>query len=103
MRKSVDALIVVWDASHRICGKRLKRLMPLIVEAMERHKHFQLAPDIRARLLAMSAATIDRALRTVREHAGGRGRRAGTIIGGPAEGSDAHLLGPAESATRFCG
>ena len=70
-----DALIVIWEASDRICGKRLKPLVPLLVEAMERHKHLQLAPDIRARLLAMSAATIDRALRTVREHAGGRSRR----------------------------
>src|SRR5215467_4921025 len=70
-----DALIVIWEASDRICGKRLKPLVPLLVEAMERHKHVQLAPDIRARLLAMSAATIDRALRTVREHAGGRSRR----------------------------
>src|SRR5262249_1668348 len=66
-----DALIVIWEASDRICGKRLKPLVPLLVEAMERHKHLQLAPDIRARLLAMSAATIDR----VREHAGGRSRR----------------------------
>src|SRR5215472_17419364 len=38
------------------------------LEAMERHKHLQLAPDIRARLLAMSAATIDRALRTPYRH-----------------------------------
>src|SRR5215468_6545575 len=56
-----DALIVIWEASDRICGKRLKSLVPLLVEAMERHEHLQLAPDIRARLLAMSAATIDRA------------------------------------------
>ena len=47
-----DALIVIWEASDRICGKRLKPLVPLLVEAMERHKHLQLAPDIRARLLA---------------------------------------------------
>jgi hypothetical protein len=70
-----EALIVIWEASDRICGKRLKPLVPLLVEAMERHKHLQLAPDIRVRLLAMSAATIDRALRRVREHAGGRSRR----------------------------
>jgi len=70
-----DTLIVVWEASDRICGKRLKPLLPLLVEAMERHKHLQLAPEIRTRLLAMSAATIDRSLRTVREHAGGRTRR----------------------------
>jgi hypothetical protein len=66
---------VIWEASDRICGKRLKPLMPLLVDAMERHKHLELAPEIRTRLLTMSAATIDRALRTVREHAGGPARR----------------------------
>jgi hypothetical protein len=70
-----DALVVMWEASDRICGKRLKPLMPLLIEAMERHQHLQLAPEIRLHLLAMSAATIDRALRTVRQHAGGSARR----------------------------
>ena len=65
-----EALIVLWEASDRICGKRLRPL-----EAMERHGHLQLVPEVRAHLLAMSAATIDRALRTVRERAGGRKRR----------------------------
>ena len=70
-----DALVVLWEASDRICGKRLKALMPTLVEAMERHGHPRLGPEIRAGLLAMSAATIDRSLRKVRERAGGRSRR----------------------------
>jgi hypothetical protein len=70
-----EALIVLWEASDRICGKRLKALVPILVEAMERHGHLQLAPEVRTRLLAMSAATIDRALRAVRETAGGGKRR----------------------------
>lgn len=70
-----QALIVLWEASDRICGKRLKALIPVLVDAMERHGHLELAPEIRRRLLAMSAATIDRALRDVREAAGGRKRR----------------------------
>src|SRR3954462_8832517 len=56
-------------------GKRLKALAPLLVEAMERHGHLHLAPEVRTRLLAMSAATMDRALRAVREQAGGGTRR----------------------------
>ena len=44
--------------------------MPILVEAMERHGHLQLAPEVRAGLLAMSAATIDRALREAREPEG---------------------------------
>jgi hypothetical protein len=70
-----EALIVVWEASDRICGKRLRPLLPILVEAMERHGHVQLAPEVRARLLAMSAATIDRALRDVRRQAGTATRR----------------------------
>ena len=70
-----EALIVVWEASDRVCGKRLHALLPVLVEAMERHGHLRLAPEVRAGLLAMSAATMDRVLRTVRRQAGGRSRR----------------------------
>src|SRR5919199_3818585 len=56
-----DALIVIWEASDRICGKRLRPLVPILLEAMERHGHLQLAQEVRAGLLVMSAATIDRA------------------------------------------
>ncbi len=70
-----DALVVLREASDRILGKRLKALMPTLVEAMERHGHLRLGPEIRAGLLAMSAATVDRSLRKVREQAGGRRRR----------------------------
>jgi hypothetical protein len=66
---------VLWEASDRICGKRLKPLVPILIEAMERHGRLDLAPPIRARLLAMSAATIDRALREVRASAGGKKRQ----------------------------
>src|ERR1700731_3657127 len=38
-----EALMVVWEASDRICGKRLRPLLPVLVEAMERHGHLQLA------------------------------------------------------------
>jgi len=71
-----EALIVIWEASDRVCGKRLRALVPILVDSMERHGHLQLAPEVRAGLLAMSAATIDRALREVRAPSGGRRRRA---------------------------
>jgi hypothetical protein len=70
-----EVLIVVWEASDRICGKRLRPLLPILVEAMERHGHLQLAPEVRTRLLAMSAATIDRALSDIRRQAGPTTRR----------------------------
>ena len=70
-----EAIVVLWEASDRICGKRLKALIPTLLKAMERHGHLRLGPEIRAAVLAMSAATIDRSLREVREQAGGRRRR----------------------------
>jgi hypothetical protein len=70
-----EALIVIWEASDRICGKRLRPLMPILVEAMERHGHLQLAAEVRTNLLSMSAATIDRALCEARNAGGGRKRR----------------------------
>jgi hypothetical protein len=69
------ALVVLWEASDRICGKRLRPLVPILVESMERHGHLQLAPEVRSGLLAMSAATIDRALREARGPTGARPRR----------------------------
>src|SRR5580700_8058880 len=63
---SKAALIVLWEASDRVCGKRLKALMPILLAAMERNGHLKLDGDIRAKVLAMSAATIDRLLRTPR-------------------------------------
>ena len=70
-----EALIVVWEASDRICSKRLRPLLPILVEAMERHGHLQLVPEVRIRLMTMSAATIDRALRDIRQQAGTAKRR----------------------------
>ena len=70
-----EALIVLWEASDRICGKRLRPLIPMLIAAMERHGHLALGAEVRARLETISAATIDRVLRPVREQAGGRRRR----------------------------
>ena len=70
-----EALIVLWEASDRVCGKRLRPLLPVLVEAMDRHGHVQLAPEVRIGVLSMSAATIDRMLKDVKEKAGQRRRR----------------------------
>ena len=71
-----EALIVIWEAADRICGKRLQAIIPTLVEAMERHGHLNLDPSVRARLLSVSASTIDRLLAPMRAQArGGRKRR----------------------------
>jgi hypothetical protein len=64
-----EALIVIWETADRICGKRLKSVLPELVAAMERHGHLQLDPLVREKLLTASAATIDRLLRPIRQEA----------------------------------
>ena len=73
-----EALVVLWEAGDRICGKRLKPLIPLLVPAMERHGRLALDEAVRVRLLRISAASIDRVLAPVRAvGSGGRRRRNG--------------------------
>ena len=70
-----QAVIVVWEAADRICGKRLKAALPHLVESMERHGHLDLDPRVRQRLLSASAATLDRLLQPIRTPASRRLRR----------------------------
>jgi len=62
-----EALIIIWEAGDRICGKRLKAILPVLLESMERHNHLKLDPEVRQRLLSASAATIDRLLQPIRK------------------------------------
>jgi hypothetical protein len=57
------ALIVLWEASDRVCGKRLRELLPILLPALERNGHLHLLERMRQKILAMSASTIDRMLR----------------------------------------
>jgi hypothetical protein len=66
-----EALVVLWEAADRICGKRLKPLIPLLIQAMERHGHLSLDEKVRVRLLGISAASIDRVLAPVRASGAG--------------------------------
>ena len=57
----------LWEASDRLCGKRLVALLPLLVASLEQHGHLQLEPGVREQVLAMSSATIDRLLAPIRK------------------------------------
>ncbi len=57
-----DALVALWEASDRICGKRLKVMIPTLLPALERHGRLKLDKAQRALVLGVSAATIDRLL-----------------------------------------
>ena len=45
-----QALTVLWEAADRVCGKRLKALIPMLVDAMERHGHLDLDPVIKTKV-----------------------------------------------------
>lgn len=44
-----EALVVLWEASDRVCGKRLKALLPILVPALERHGANPLHHELDAR------------------------------------------------------
>ena len=69
-----QSLIVLWEASDRICGKRLQAILPSLIESLEGHGHIQLDLELRSKLLAISPASIDRMLKPVRKTAGSRRR-----------------------------
>lgn len=73
------ALIPLWEASDRVCGKRLKPLLPVLVPSLERHGHLKLDDAVRAKLLAASAATIDRLLAAPKAATPGERRRRGAL------------------------
>ena len=64
-----EALTVLWEAADRICGKRLRAIIPELIVALERHGHLKLDDQVRERVLSISAATIDRLLAPVRSQA----------------------------------
>lgn len=70
-----DALIALWEASDRVCGKRLVAMIPALLPALERHGRLRPTSEERGLLLSVSAATIDRMLVDVKIAAGGGRRR----------------------------
>ncbi|MDM0029808.1 hypothetical protein [Variovorax saccharolyticus] len=70
-----QALTVLWGVGDRVCGKRLKALIPMLDDAVERHGHLDPDPVVRTKILQVSAATIDRVLADARAHIAGKRRR----------------------------
>ncbi len=74
-----QALVVLWEASDRVCGKRLKPLLPLLVPSLERHGHLHLDATVREKVLRAGASTIDRLLCPARSVGKANGRRRGQV------------------------
>lgn len=79
----IAALAQVWEISGHLCGKRLQPFLPELVEVLERHGELRLSPDVREKLLQISAATIDRRLARARKRLPAHGRtttKPGTLL-----------------------
>ena len=64
------ALVQVWEAADRPCGKRLAPFLADLVPHLERHGELRVSPAVRAQLLTLSAATVDRLLQAHRPRLG---------------------------------
>src|SRR3990170_3025395 len=70
-----EALVKVWEAGDRMCGKLLAAVLPALVGGLERHGELRLDASVRGALISMSAATIDRRLQGWRKRLGRQPRR----------------------------
>jgi hypothetical protein len=61
------ALSVAWLAANGICAKRLVPFLPELIPTLERHGHLVVSDEVRAQLLELSPATVDRLLRPLRQ------------------------------------
>ena len=68
----VEALRVVWEASDRLCSKRLHPFLPEFIPVLRRCGESKITAEIEADLCCMSPATIDRLLHPWKEKGGRR-------------------------------
>jgi hypothetical protein len=73
-----EALEALWEVSDRVCSKRLKVMIPVLLPALIRHGKVDAGAGLHVQLAMISPATIDRLLAPVRLAASkGRRRAAG--------------------------
>lgn len=63
----IIALRVAWEATDRICSKRLAPFLPELIPVLERQGELDLSTGLRSQLLRVSPATIDRLLARTRQ------------------------------------
>lgn len=68
----MPALRIAWEATDRICSKRLAPFLPELIPILEPDKELEVSEAIRAELLTVSASTIDRLLAPFRRRTGRR-------------------------------
>lgn len=78
----VKVLETLWYASNQICSKRLVPFLPELVASLERHGHLLLTDDVKARVLSVSSATLDRLLQgeRIKQHCGLSTTTSGSLL-----------------------
>ena len=66
------ALKVLWEASGRVCSRRLHPFVPELIGVLRRHGEQQLTREAEVQLVEMSPSTIDRLLGPIRKRDGRR-------------------------------
>ena len=62
----------IWEASDRLCSKRLRPFIPEMVKVLRQHGEQQIDASVEKQLCRMSPSTIDRLLRPCRKVGGRR-------------------------------
>src|SRR3982074_1293324 len=81
-----QAPAALWEATDRVCGKRLKVMIPTLLPALEQHGRLKLGEGDRDLVLAISSASIDRLLGDVKVAASGGKRRGSSTSWGTRSG-----------------
>jgi len=68
----VEALRLVWEATDRLCSKRLHPFLSELVNVLRRHGEITISTEVEAQLCQMSPSTIDRLLKPWRRLGGRR-------------------------------
>ena len=79
----VGALRIAWEATDRLCSKRLHPFLPELVKVLRRHGDRTMTAEIETKLCQMSPSTIDRLLHAWRRLGGRRPfstTRPGTLL-----------------------
>jgi hypothetical protein len=64
------ALVTIWEASDRLCSKRLHPFLPEMIKVLRRHSELRINAALEERLSRMSPSTMDRLLRLRRKNGG---------------------------------
>jgi len=68
----IGALRFAWEATDRLCSKRLQPFLPELVKVLRRHGETTMSAEVEVQLCRMSPSTIDRRLKPWRRLGGRR-------------------------------